>query len=369
MLDFSKLARPEIRDLTAYSSARSLTLKGSFFLDANESPISPDPLRPLHRYPEPQPRKLQERFAHLYGVPANQLVIGRGSDEAIDLLIRTFCESGRDAILTCPPSYGVYTVCAAIQGARSLTVPLKIQDSTVGLDEDGLAEALQSHANVKILFVCSPNNPTGTAFSIAALLRLCEMTKDRCLLVLDEAYVEFSESGSMIPYLNQYPQLVILRTLSKAWALAGVRCGVAIAHTELIALLQKVRAPYPLSLPTIQSALEFTDPHYEKLLEERVALLLAERQKLGQELTELVSVAQIFPSSSNFLLVRFHAAQKIFAALKSQGIVIRDRSSDCGLQDCLRISIGSPEENRIFIRKLREISARTTQNGALAYEF
>ncbi len=288
MKELLSLARPEILKLKPYVSARSLITHGRIFLDANESPseassdettsgknsnnettngIPPSFSKPLNRYPEPQPRALSERFSELYSVSPSQLLICRGSDEAIDLLVRAFCESGKDEVLICPPTYGMYEVSAKIQGARVIHVPLLFQPSPSGrgfevkLDEAAIVEtAVKADADIKLVFICNPNNPTGTSFDRNSLKRICKATFGRCLVILDEAYVEFDSDGSMINELEEYPNLVILRTLSKAWALAGARCGVAIANESVIQLLQKIRPPYPLSTPTIRAVLETIRP-------------------------------------------------------------------------------------------------------------
>ncbi len=235
------LARPDVLALEPYSSARSAGPRAEVALDANESPWPPldDPeLAGLERYPEPQPRVLVERLAELYGVSPPNLMVGRGSDDGIDALVRAFCAAGADAVLTCEPTYGVYGVAAAIQGAAQVRVPLR--GERFELDPPSVVAAWRP--GVKLVFLCSPNNPTGTSLAPEAVTSVCAALCDRALVVLDEAYVEVSETPSLVPELERYPNLVVLRTLSKAWALAGARIGSVVAAPDVVELLQRVRA-------------------------------------------------------------------------------------------------------------------------------
>ena len=246
------LARPEIRAMQPYSSARMEASGGDVFLNANESawaPVGDDGLG-CNRYPEPQPAALVDALAALYGVRREQLLVGRGSDEAIDLLVRAFCRAGRDAILIQPPTFGMYAVCARVQDAGVVEVPLAA-DFT--LDVDAVLAALTPA--VKLVFICTPNNPTGQPVPRAAVERLAQALSGRALLVVDEAYVEFCDAGSVADLIDRYDNLAVLRTLSKAWALAGVRIGSLLANAEVIALLRRIMAPYPLPLPSVDAAL------------------------------------------------------------------------------------------------------------------
>lgn len=356
------LARPEIVALKAYASARSLVDVASdlTFLDANESPVAAG-AHALNRYPEPQPPALRQRFADLYGVRADQLLIGRGSDEAIDVLVRAFCRAERDAILICPPTYGVYALAAQLQGAHTLAVPLQADGA---LDETAVLAALDAHAaepsapRVKLLFVCSPNNPTGTLYPFAQLRRICRAAAGRCLVVVDEAYAEFSAAPSMATVLAEHPHLVVLRTLSKAWALAGARCGVALAAPEIIALLQKVRAPYPLSAPAIAAIADGSGERARSAMLARVQWMNRLREELRAGLALLPSVREVFASSANFLLVRFAdpaTAAAAMAATRSAGIIVRDRGGEPGLAGCVRISIGTEQQNQRLLEVLAKV--------------
>jgi histidinol-phosphate aminotransferase len=346
MNDVLRLARPDLMELRPYESARSLVGGDAslIFLDANESPGGA-----LSRYPEPQPRALVERFTQLYDVPGESLLIGRGSDEAIDLIVRAFCRAGQDAILVCPPTYGVYEISAQIQGAAVVRAPLRREGNTFVLDEPAIARSL---AGVKVVFLCSPNNPTGTAFDREALSRACELTAGRALVVVDEAYAEFSERGTMTASLARFPHLVVLRTMSKAWALAGARCGVALGSKEVIHLLHKIRAPYPLSTPAVDAVLAATGASGRAELAARVRDVLAERERVASLLCELG--AHVFASATNFLLVSFRDAKAVMATSRRLGIIVRDRSHE--IDGGIRVTIGSRTENDAFVRAVREAS-------------
>ncbi len=343
------LARPELLALRPYASARSLVKSdgGLIFLDANESPNDASTGPILNRYPEPQPRALLLRFSTLYETPAENLLVGRGSDEAIDLIVRTFCRAGQDAILVCPPTYGVYEVSAHIQGASVVRAPLAREPDSFALDETAIAAALD---RVKIVFLCSPNNPTGTAFDLGAIVRICERAAGRALVVVDEAYAEFAERPSATELLDRFPHLVVLRTLSKAWALAGARCGVALGSPEVIALLHKVRAPYPLATPAVDAALAATTTSGARALEARVRALRRERERVASALRELG--AHVFSSEANFVLARFRDAAAVMEATARRGIIVRDRGAD--VEGCIRVSIGAAAENDAFLGAVGE---------------
>ncbi len=365
MKDVLSLARPELLSLKPYESARSLNQQGRIFLDANESSSSPFSDSKIHRYPDPQPRELLERFSKIYAVPTSKLLIGRGSDEAIDLIVRGFCRAGKDKILICPPTYGMYEVSARIQNAEVVRVPLIQKNDDSSLDESKIEQSLSNDPNIKVLFLCSPNNPTGTAFDPMTMNRICEVTANRCLVVIDEAYAEFSDQVSMINALGRYPHLVVLRTLSKAWALAGARCGVAIGSEEVIQFLQKIRPPYPLSLPSIEIILEGTHPQRQIQLIQRVKSLQMQKEFVKLELLNLKSVRRVYKSSANFLLVQFEDASKVLRTLKQRGIIVRDRSHEPLLENCIRITLGSREENVSLLTTLSELSNQ--QNSPWTY--
>jgi histidinol-phosphate aminotransferase len=351
------LARKNIAALVPYESARSLALSGKIFLDANESPdegVGPS----LNRYPEPQPRAVLERLSRLYGVSPSSLLVGRGSDEAIDLIIRAFCEPGSDEVLICPPTYGMYEISARIQGAGIAKVPMIHNSSGFALDETGIREKIISNKNLKVIFLCAPNNPTGSGLIPESMARICRMTEGKCIVVVDEAYIEFSLYPSMTRFISLFPNLVVLRTLSKAWASAGVRCGTAIAHRNLIEILQKIRSPYPLATPCVEAILRVTSEESEAKTRSRVENLRSEREFLRNKLNELKEVETVYPSDANFILVKFRDSKSIFEYLKDSGIVVRDRSKEPALSNCIRITIGDPTENRTLLRALQDYSKK-----------
>ncbi|MFC5437710.1 histidinol-phosphate transaminase [Rhodanobacter umsongensis] len=336
------LARPEIRAMQPYSSARMEASGGEVFLNANESawaPVGDDGLG-CNRYPEPQPAALVDALAALYGVRREQLLVGRGSDEAIDLLVRAFCRAGRDAILIQPPTFGMYEVCARVQDAGVVEVPLA-NDFT--LDVDAVLTALTPA--VKLVFVCTPNNPTGQPMPRAAVERLAQALSGRALLVVDEAYVEFCDAGSVADLIDRYDNLAVLRTLSKAWALAGVRIGSLLANAEVIALLRRIMAPYPLPLPCVDAALLALSGWGRANARERIGIVRGQRARMQMALRQLPGVREVLPSQANFLAVRFDDAGAAYQRLLAAGIVVRDVRRYPNLGDALRITIGTPEEN------------------------
>jgi histidinol-phosphate aminotransferase len=333
------LARPEIRAMQPYSSARMEASGGKVFLNANESPWTPqgDDLG-CNRYPDPQPAALIDALAALYGVQRDQLLVGRGSDEAIDLLVRAFCRAGEDAILIQPPTFGMYAVCAHIQKAAVIEVALAA-DFT--LDVDAVLAAVTPA--VKLVFICSPNNPTGQTVPRAAVERLVQALAGRAVLVVDEAYVEFAEAGSVADLIGQYDNLAILRTLSKAWALAGARVGTLLAHADVIALLRRIMPPYPLPLPCVAAALAALSA--PSVAAEHIAVIDKERDVMRAALAQVAGVREVLPSQANFLAVRFDDAGAVYQRLLAAGIVVRDERRYPNLADALRITIGTPAEN------------------------
>lgn len=350
-----ELARPEIRALQPYSSARMEPGEGSIWLNANESPwppVSSD--GPWNRYPDPQPAPLLEALAGLYGVGCEQLLVGRGSDEGIDLLVRAFCMAGRDAILVSPPTFGMYEVCARVQGAGIVEAPLRRDFS---FDAEAVLAAVTPA--VRLVFVCAPNNPTGAGVPRAAILRLAEALAGRALLVVDEAYAEFSDpdpaSGSVAECLDRHANLVVLRTLSKAWGLAGARIGALLADARVVALLRKLMPPYPLPAPCVQIALRALTEPGRQAIRDRIGIVRGERARLAAALARCGCVREVLPSQANFLCVRFHDATAASTALLAAGVVVRDARRYLMLGDALRISIGTPAENERVLEVLRTL--------------
>lgn len=346
------LARAEVRALKAYSSARMEATGGRTLLNANESPWPPldDQGLGLNRYPDPQPRALVQALAELYGVQADQVLVGRGSDEAIDLLVRAFCQPGVDAVAICPPTFGMYAVAASIQGARLLEAPLT---SDFNLDVDGLLARMD--AQTKLVFLCSPNNPTGGLMAASAVERIAAALRDRALLIVDEAYVEFAETTSASTLLSRFDNLGVLRTLSKAHALAGARIGTLLAAPALIELLRRIMPPYPLPTPCVVAALAALAPAAQQETARRIACVRAERRRLATLLPGLPGVRAVLPSAANFLTVRFDDAAYVYRAALSEGIVLRDVGRYSGLHNCLRIGVGAPEENDAVLDLLRTL--------------
>ena len=346
------LARAEVRALQAYSSARMESGAAGLMLNANESPwrLDSDTLG-LNRYPDPQPRELCARLAELYSASRDQVLVGRGSDEAIDLLVRAFCRPGRDAIAICPPTFGMYAVCAGVQGAAVQSLPFGKQFS---LDVPAMLSALSPA--VKLLFVCSPNNPTGGLVPMADFQRLARRLAGQTLVVVDEAYIEFADGDSAAKLLDAHSNLAVLRTLSKAWALAGARVGTLLAHAEVIALLRRIMPPYPLPLPSVAAAMAALDGEGERRMQERVRKIVFERERLSRELARLPGVRTVYPSQANFVTVLLDDAATTWQALAAQSIVVRDVSHYPGMANCLRITVGTPEENSRLLEAMSRLA-------------
>lgn len=342
------LARPEIVALKAYSHA---SWDPAFDrLHANELPWRAETDRSsagLNRYPEPHPHELAARLARLYGVRADQLLPGRGSDESIDLVVRGFCRAGIDNVIICPPTFGMYSVAARIQGAEVREVPLR-RDRDYALDTDAVLAACD--ANTRIVFLCSPNNPTGNALDPVAVETVLTRLDGKALVVVDEAYIEFSGASSLTDSLARFANLVVLRTLSKAFGLAGARVGSLIADPQIVALLAKVIPPYSIPQLTIEAVFATLAPPQLAVQRERVAQVRAERERLRSALAAKSSVIRIWPSVANFLLTDFRDAEAALAAARGAKLLIRDMRSVS--PHSLRISVGTPEQNDRLIRSL-----------------
>lgn len=348
MIKTLELARPDILSLQPYQHAAWVpTLER---MHANEMPwrAGGDPTGAgMNRYPEPQPHELIEHLAELYGVAPQNLLAGRGSDEGIDLVVRAFCRAGRDSVIICPPTFGMYKVSARIQGAGVIEVPL-VKERGFALDPDAVLAAW--HEDVKLVFVCTPNNPTGNLLDRKAVETLCEKLSGKALVVVDEAYIEFARTDSIVERIAEFENLVVLRTLSKAFALAGARCGALIAHAEIVSLLARIITPYSLPTQTIEAVLEFTDQAHRQESRTRIETILSERTRLSERLAGLPLIRRVWRSDCNFLLVECADADRVLAAAASAGLIIRDPRSQPALANCLRISVGTPEQNDRLIR-------------------
>lgn len=349
------LVREDLRGFGGYKSARTESLRGDVWLNANESPwtnLADEAGVSCRRYPDPQPLALQQALAALYGCETSRLLIGRGSDEAIDLLVRALCVPGRDAVVVTPPVFGMYAVSARLQDAPLIEVPLRDGPEGFVADMDAIAEAAIKE-RAKIVFLCSPSNPTGAAIALEDIANLAERLREWSLVVVDEAYGEFSDVPSATSLQDRHENIVVLRTLSKAHALAAARIGVAIADPALIAVLRTCQAPYPVPTPCAELAVAGLSGEALVQTRERVALVRSERERLQAALANLPWVKQVYPSQGNYLLVRFHDAETAYRALLAQGVVVRDQRAAPQLGDALRISIGTPEQNERVLAALR----------------
>lgn len=348
------LVRPDILALTPYSSARKEASGGRIWLDANENPATPSAGAPLlNRYPDPQPAVLIARLAALYGVATARVLATRGSDEGIDLLLRAFCRAGQDAIVVTPPTYGMYSVSAAIQGARVVPVPL-VRERDFALDADAvIAAAVDATAHIKLVFLCSPNNPTGQALDRDAVHKILRELRGRAVVVVDEAYAEFTGLPSWAAEIDSQPHLVVLRTLSKAYGLAGARVGVTLASPTVIEVLKKIIAPYPIPIPVLDAALGALTENALQAGRASASTLVAERKRLSAELATLPVVKRVWPSDANFLLIAVPDAARAMTSAKDRGVIWRDRSKD--VLNTIRITIGTAEENNETLRILQSL--------------
>jgi histidinol dehydrogenase len=337
------LARTELRSLKPYAHAAWLPSLAR--LHANEAPWRPpgDATEAgLNRYPEPQPEALVSRLAGIYGVAAEQLLVTRGSDEAIDVLSRLYLRAGQDAIMQCSPTFGMYQVAARIQGAEVIDVPLD-RERGWAVDVDRMLESWRPH--IKLVYLCSPNNPTANSLDRGALSRLCEALDGKAIVVIDEAYIELSTGTSLTPWLTRFRTLALLRTLSKAHALAGARIGALLGPKSLIALGQRIIPPYCLAQPTIEAALRALAPAEQAASRGRLAALLEEREYLSAGLSHSPLVARVWPSDANFLLVDCHDTERFMNNCIAAGVIVRDLRANPALPDSLRISVGTRAQN------------------------
>lgn len=342
------LVRKNVLQLKPYTSARKeFSGEARVFLDANENSFG-SPIKPFYnRYPDPMQLQIKSRLAEIYGLSPSQIFLGNGSDEAIDLAFRIFCRPEKDFAIICPPTYGMYEVLAEINevGLKKISLTEDFQ-----LDEKAIRQAFDE--NTKLLFICSPNNPTGNAFpseQIRSLIR-----DFRGVVVLDEAYADFSSQESFVSEVKRFPNLIVLRTFSKAWGLAGLRVGIAFADEEIISFFNKVKPPYNIAQASQEKILEALDNREQ--VELMIAKIKEQREKLINELKKLPIVEKIFPSDANFVLVRVKNADAVYRFLLANGIVVRNRSDAC--QNCLRITVGTAEENEILLQTLRNFEVK-----------
>ena len=348
MFNLDALVRTNIRTLKPYSSARD-EFKGeaSIFLDANENSLGSPLVKWYNRYPDPLQLKVKEKIAFIKKIPVNQIFLGNGSDEAIDLLYRCFCEPGIDEVVIFPPTYGMYEVSANINNVKLNRVPLTEQFQ---LDLEALEQAIKP--STKIIWICSPNNPTGNSIDREAIEMI--LNNFDGLVVIDEAYINFSRQKSWLSDLQDYPNLVILQTLSKAWGLAGIRLGMAFASPEIIGYLNKVKPPYNISEPVQELAIKALEEIGQ--VNDMIVTLVNERQNMVTSLLQNEEVVKIYPSDANFLLVKFKDASGLYKYFVDQGIVVRDRSNVVLCEGCLRITVGTPLENSKLLESLNSFN-------------
>lgn len=337
------LVRKNIRALKPYSSARDeFTGAAEVFLDANENPYP----SPFNRYPDPLQQNVKERLAVLKKVSPENIFLGNGSDEAIDLVIRAFCEPRQDSILITDPTYGMYAVCA---GVNDVTVQRVSLTPDFDLNLDAIAE--QINATTKVIFLCSPNNPTGNLLSRNKIEKLIEQF--RGLVVLDEAYMDFASGQSFVERLSDYPNLVVLQTFSKAWGLAGLRLGIAYAADDIISVLNKIKYPYNINIQTQELVLKALEK--AEIKNRWVEEILKQREILRSELANLRITEKIYPSDANFILVKIKNAHRVYRYLMDRKIIVRDRSRVTLCENCLRITVGTPDENNRLLLALKEL--------------
>lgn len=343
------LLRPNIKNLVPYSSARD-EFKGeaSIFLDANENSYGSPLTKWYNRYPDPLQHKVKEKLSEVKGVPASNIFIGNGSDECIDILIRAFCEPGKDNIIICPPTYGMYEVSANINDVYIKKVPLTAEFQ---LDLPAIEQAVDD--NTKIIFICSPNNPTGNTLNREDV----EVVLNNYwgIVAIDEAYINFSRFRSFTQEMEDYPNLVVMQTLSKAWGLAALRIGLGFASEAIINVMNKVKPPYNINQASQDLALKALEE--VGMVNDMIKEIVAQRGVLEAELAKLPIVQQIYPSDANFLLVRVTDAKAIYNYLLSKGVVVRDRSSVTLCEGCLRITVGTEAENKAVLAYLQSYLA------------
>ena len=341
------LVRENIKKMTAYSSARhEFSGNASIFLDANENSFGSPIPENFNRYPDPLQSEVKEKLSKIKGVPSQNIFLGNGSDEAIDLLYRIFCEPGRDNVIIFPPTYGMYEVCAEMNDVKVKKISLTEEFQ---LNIKAIENAIDTFT--KLIFICSPNNPTGNSIHRTDIEII--LNNFDGIVVIDEAYINYAKQKSFIAELTEYPNLVVMQTLSKAWGLAGLRLGMAFASKQIIDLMNKVKYPYNITTATQLLALEALDN--VDWVNNHITMTLTEREKLKNELLKFPVTKTVYPSDANFLLVKMENARKIYEKLCERGVIVRDRSKVLLCDDCLRITIGTPAENEQLIKELKNI--------------
>lgn len=382
MSSVNPLARNVVKQLTPYASARLSMSGGSVWLNANENALAPEYqlCGSYNRYPDCQPPALIQAYAAYAGVEPSQVLVSRGADEGIELLIRSFCEpqsplqgqnqnQNGDTVLICPPTYGMYAISAESNQVRRTLIPLKTGPLTTEFTLD--TDAMFAAPTPKLVFICSPNNPTGDVIPRQQIIDVLEFYKDKSLVVVDEAYIEFAPEATVLNLLNSYPNLVVLRTLSKAFALAGLRCGFTLAAPDIIQALKKMIAPYPLAAPVAEIATQALSIEGQARMQQSVKTITQLRDAFMQFANRQQGVLKVYPSNANYVLLQVKDAAACVAALVSEGILIRNQSSQLGLSQVVRVSIGNPEEMALLQNALaryfqQENSSDTTNTNNTA---
>jgi histidinol-phosphate aminotransferase len=350
--DLEKLTRENIKKLVPYSSARDeFKGKADIFLDANENSIGSPLEKKYNRYPDPQQWAIKERISQIKGVPPQNIFIGNGSDECIDILYRAFCNPGKDNVIICPPTYGMYEVSAHINDVEIREAPLT---ENFQLDLPAIENLVDE--NTKLVWICSPNNPTGNSFHREDIETI--LNNFDGIVVIDEAYINFSRQRSFIQELTEYPNLVVMQTLSKAWGLAALRLGMAFAGEDIIALYNRIKPPYNISQATQELVLQALQDVEE--VNAFIKELVGNREELVSSLLQLKLVEKVFPSDANFLLVRVKNARKVYEELLNHAIVVRDRSKVILCDECLRITVGTKEENKELVAVLQMMESHVS---------
>lgn len=348
-----KLARINIRSLIPYQSARKIGGSGNIWVNANESPNQIQyniKQNNLNRYPDCQPKKIIELYANYSGLKKNQILVHRGADEGIDLLIKTFCEPQKDKIMFFPPTYGMYKVTAESFGVKYYEI---LTNSNWQLN---LSEIEKKIKYVKLIYVCNPNNPTANLINQEDLIDLIKITNSKAIIVIDEAYIEFCPKFSLVKLINSNLNLVILRTMSKAFSLAGIRCGFTLANEEIINLLLKVITPYPLPSTVTEIASQALSVQGIKKMKNNIKEIISARKWFITALKQCYCVEKIFNSNTNYVLIRFKNSEKVFSYLENEGIVSRNQNMQPNLQKCIRITIGTKQECKIIVSALKKFS-------------
>jgi histidinol-phosphate aminotransferase len=354
-MTIKNLIRSDLQNFKAYSSARDESdAHAKIFLNANESPWEYSQTLEniaLNRYPEKQPKDLLPQLAQLYQVQAEQLMMLRGSDEAIDLLIRLFCTAREDAIMICPPTFGMYAVGAALQDIEVVEVPqYKAQDYQINY-EDLLSKWTPK---VKMIFLCCPNNPTGNLLNPSDIIKLCKELSGKSIVVVDEAYIEFSDQESMATYINECENLVVLRTFSKAYGLAGARCGFLIAQAEIISWIKRIVTPYPLSSMVIEVVAQALAAERLQQVKSYILTIQAERSSLVEALRKVSCIKKVWVSAANYILIEVADANDLVRYCDLKGFILRNMHNKPELDNCVRITVGRPEDNRLLLTVLQE---------------